>query len=112
MQTIEAVISLLVLLSFSIPFLISAPLQDTSLYQLQIAGDIWRVLYLKGDLYPLDKYEMQKDADKIKLLTGLDVCFDEMDVCTGLVDDGLVVKKTILTDLGFQRVTMRIGVEE
>ncbi len=57
MQTVEAILSLLVFSSISASFLSvmddQAPLDD-SLYRLQLAEDAWRVLYLRGDLRDLD----------------------------------------------------------
>ncbi len=51
MQTIEALISLMFLVAMASALL--APLQgqaiDDSLYRAQLAGDAWRVLYLRGD---------------------------------------------------------------
>ena len=51
MQTIEATISLLVLLTISLSLLQILPEQkiDDSLYRMQLAEDAWRVLYLRGD---------------------------------------------------------------
>lgn len=51
MQTVEALISLMFLVAMASALL--APLQgqaiDDSLYRAQLAGDAWRVLYLRGD---------------------------------------------------------------
>ncbi|NYZ74412.1 hypothetical protein H0O00_04680 [Candidatus Micrarchaeota archaeon] len=57
MQSIEAVISLVVFLSIISFLLISSgePRNiDDSLYRIQLAEDAWRVLYLRGDLQGLN----------------------------------------------------------
>jgi hypothetical protein len=48
MKTIEAIISLMVLLSFSPLLIMDAPIPQTSLQEYQLAEDVWRVAYLKG----------------------------------------------------------------
>lgn len=48
MKTIEAIISLMVLLSFASLTLIQPPQQSTELAKYQLAEDVWRIAYLKG----------------------------------------------------------------
>ena len=48
MKTIEALISAMVLLSFSPLLIMEAPLPQTQLYKYQLAEDVWRVAYLEG----------------------------------------------------------------
>jgi hypothetical protein len=76
MQTIEALISLVVFLSMAILMLNSMqqPYQpDDSLYRMQLGGDIWRVLYLKGsfeDFDGLGRPALESDAIQIQDMTG------------------------------------------
>ncbi len=54
MQSIEAIISLMVLLlivSYMLTNAAQVPAIDDSLYRYQLTNDVWRVLYLKGDFY-------------------------------------------------------------
>jgi hypothetical protein len=49
MKTVEALISCMVLLSFSSIILLQAPYPDSSaLEQYRLADDVWRIAYLKG----------------------------------------------------------------
>lgn len=49
MKTVEALISCMVLLSFSSFILLQAPYQDSAaLGQYRLADDVWRIAYLKG----------------------------------------------------------------
>lgn len=48
MKTVEALISCMVLLSFSSFFLLSASYPEQSLERYRLAEDIWRIYYLKG----------------------------------------------------------------
>lgn len=49
MKTVEALISCMVLLSFSSFILLQAPHQDSgTLEQCRLAEDVWRIAYLKG----------------------------------------------------------------
>ncbi|MEM4272370.1 MAG: hypothetical protein QXH30_02175 [Candidatus Bilamarchaeaceae archaeon] len=49
MKTVEALISCMVLLSFSSIFLLQAPHANSSaLQQYRLAEDVWRIAYLKG----------------------------------------------------------------
>ena len=54
MQSIEAIISLMVLVlivSYMLTNAAQVPAIDDSLYRYQLTNDVWRVLYLKGDFY-------------------------------------------------------------
>jgi len=48
MKTIEAIISLMVLLSFASLTLIQPPQESSELTKYQLAEDVWRIAYLKG----------------------------------------------------------------
>ena len=80
MQIFEAMISLLVLISF-LSFVASeqhARAVDDSLYRYQLANDVWRVLYLRGDFKDFSFGELneardktEKDLDRMGKLTHL-----------------------------------------
>ncbi len=77
MQTIEALLSLTVFLLITSAILIESQVShspDDSLYRMQLAGDIWRVLYLKGNFENLDdagRVVFESDATRIRDMTGL-----------------------------------------
>jgi len=48
MKTIEAIISMMVLLSFASLTLIQVPQSEPDFYKYQLTEDIWRIAYLKG----------------------------------------------------------------
>ncbi|VVC04149.1 Uncharacterised protein [Candidatus Bilamarchaeum dharawalense] len=55
MQSIEAFLSLLFFITILIPILPNTEQPDHSLYQIQLAEDVWRVLYLRGDFQSLSE---------------------------------------------------------
>ncbi|HID72692.1 TPA: hypothetical protein EYP38_02010 [Candidatus Micrarchaeota archaeon] len=80
MQTVEAMISLVILVAIisSMLLMLQQPHQlDDSLYKYQLANDAWRVLYLKGNFEGLDDEDelgrilLEEDAAEIKDMTGL-----------------------------------------
>ncbi len=77
MQAIEALISLQIFLiaGISIMLVSIAPRPiDDSLYRLQLAGDAWRVLYLRGDLAGLSddgRGAIENDMRALGDMTGL-----------------------------------------
>jgi len=82
MQTLEAMISFVFFLSISIPFILSIEEQrhvDDSLYRIQLAEDVWRVLYLRGnfaDFQDTERDELEKEFQLIGNETGLCVFMD------------------------------------
>lgn len=82
MQTLEAMISFVFFLSVSTPLLLSLEEQrhvDDSLYRIQLAEDVWRVLYLRGnfaDFQDADRDELEKEFQLIGNETGLCVFMD------------------------------------
>ena len=88
MQSMESVLSLfflVFLISFFLPLLPSARVDD-SLWKIQIANDIWRVLYLRGDFnYFQDvwndpsKIRLHADCNDITSKTGICIEFDATD---------------------------------
>lgn len=93
MQTLEAIFSLFMLVLLSMPLLaLEEKPTDNSLYRLQLANDVWRVLYLKGDFkdFSFDKNNpvharAEADLDKITELTGICVFIsgEQLTSCRG-----------------------------
>ncbi len=80
MKFIEATISLLVFLIFITTVLAGATAHktDDSLYRYELASDVWRVLYLRGDFHNFAEDSLnpardatEKDLTRITDLTGL-----------------------------------------
>lgn len=69
MQTMEAVLSLMVLVSVSSLLLQPGePPLDSSLYRMQLAEDSWRVLYLKGSFRDFGASAHAKLEEDLELL--------------------------------------------
>ena len=84
MQTIEAVISLVFLILICSTILLTMPEQriDDSIYRMQLAEDVWRVLYLRGDLNGFSSSQsIVKKASETKIENDLDVIGSEMGLC-------------------------------
>ncbi len=75
MQTLEAVISFSVFMLFTTYVLLQIDDYsgaDDSLYRYQLANDVWRVLYLRGDFENLqDESDLDGELDEIDSMTGL-----------------------------------------
>ena len=113
MNTLEAIFSFLVLVSLLPLFLgIQTYSVDSSHYDLKLAEDIWRVLYLNGDLEYFDKNSLNKDLEKIEDLTSLCVYMEEEDVASCIPDETTVVIKRIAFINGNPKIiTIVIGVK-
>lgn len=113
MQTIEAIISLLVFLSI-LPLVLSSiesHVPDDSLYRLHLANDVWRVFYLRGDFEDFDKAALNRDAGRITKLTGLCIGFEEEDVTSCVSDSELIrIKKTAIVGGIPKTITMAVSV--
>ena len=70
MKTIEAIISLMVLLSFASLSLIHPPQELSELTKYQLAEDVWRIAYLKG-CFEQDTPEFPS-IDSAEFLSALD----------------------------------------
>lgn len=77
MQSLEAILSLLFLISIVSPLLIPSNGNeiDDSLYRIQLAEDIWRVLYLRGDFHEFG------DTKRTFIETEFELIGDETDLC-------------------------------
>lgn len=81
MQTLEAILSFFFFVLITSAMLYSWGYVDSldySLYRMQLAGDVWRVLYLRGsfdNLWSIDSFpeSAHQDAERIEELTGLRV---------------------------------------
>jgi hypothetical protein len=103
LKTVEALIALVVLLSFSSFQLLHQPVQHSSLYQYELAEDAWRVIWLKGGFQPsqhdewmgetfgINVGEMDESADKITELTGLCVEMDSLQATSCVPGEGAIV---------------------
>ncbi len=82
MQTLEAIISLLFLVTF-LSFVASeqhAKAIDDSLYKYQLANDVWRVVYLRDGI-ETDKYK--EDVKRIGEITNLCISINDIANCEG-----------------------------
>jgi hypothetical protein len=80
MQSAEAILSMLILFSIvtTITQYVRPAALDDSLYHYQLTGDVWRVLYFRGDFQNLTlsspntaRDKLEKDLETIHGLTGL-----------------------------------------
>jgi hypothetical protein len=120
MQSIEAVISLLVFLSLSAMFIaqLGQPNPpDDSLYRLQLAEDAWRVLYLQNhfhDFSNASRQALEEDMRNITEETGLCIFMDGTDItsCRGGDERHTMtasLSKTIIKDGKPKTVSFSIG---
>lgn len=115
MQTIEAIISLLVFLSI-LPLILSSVephVPDDSLYRLHLANDIWRVFYLRGDFEDFNKLALNRDANQITELTNLCIGFEEEDVTSCVSDVELIkIRKIAFVNGNPKWITMKVSVKK
>lgn len=112
MNTLEAILSFLILLSL-LPVLLTIQdyTIDTSHYNLKLAEDVWRVLYLKNDLRGFDKINLNKDLKEIYELTSLCVLIEEEDVASCIPNEATVVIKRVAFINGNPKtITIQVGV--
>lgn len=119
LKTVEALISLAVLLSFLSFSLLHYPVQHSRMYEYELAEDAWRVIYLRGGLGPgwgaeevlgPDRDKMNGDAERITELTGLCVAMDGLQVASCLPGEGaMVLHKTVFSGGAPVEVLFRIG---
>ena len=106
MHTLEAVFSLIVFVGFSTMLTLGADAPtDYSLYQYQLANDVWRVLYLRHGVALLYNPSIAaEDMEEITSETGLCIESDFYSTCE--VEEGITIKKP--TVLG--GVQIKVGV--
>jgi len=130
-KTLEAAISLVVLVSFLSFGLLHYPVQHSRMHEYELAEDAWRVLYLRGGFGPEwkldegclnlddgcgvlgpDETRMNVDAERITELTGLCVAMDGLQVASCLPGEGaLVLHKTVSSGGGQMTFAFRMGPE-
>ncbi len=130
-KTLEAAISLVVLVSFLSFGLLHYPVQHSQLYEYELAEDAWRVLYLRGGFEPLWKLadgcsgledgcgvlwpnedKMNVDVERITELTGLCVAMDGLQVASCLPGEGAIVLHKTVSSGGEQMTfAFRMGPE-
>jgi hypothetical protein len=119
LKTVEALVSLLVVLSFLSFGLVHHPVQHSQLYRYELAEDAWRVVYLRGGLLPCenakgllgpDEHAMNRDVDRIQEIAGLCFEMDKLQVASCLPgEEAVVLHKTVYGPLGPFPVEVRVG---
>ena len=119
LKTVEALISLAVLLSFFSFSLLHYPVQHSRMYEYELAEDAWRVVYLRGGFGPewgagkllgLDEGRLNEGAGRITEITGLCVAVDGLHVASCLPGEGaMVLHKTVSSGGAPTGVLFRMG---
>ena len=123
MKMVEALISLVVLLSFTSLSILHAPHHPSQLQKYQLAEDVWRVAYLKGCFnqsldYPVGAENQVENClnpvlREIEQETGLPIAFYspiEAAAGPGLPgENSILLKKTIILDGAPRIVEVRVG---
>jgi hypothetical protein len=118
MQTVEAVLSFLAFaaISSSLMMAVHPVPQDDSLYRLQLAEDVWRVLYLRGDLAPgsgEDGLALESDVRGIGDEAGLCVFIRGIETanCRGGPEREMTVSvsRTMFVNGSLRSVTLSLG---
>ena len=116
MQTIEGFLSLLFFISILVLLIPDTKPIDYSLYQLQLADDIWRVLYLRGylsDLSDARRAIIESDMTEIGSQTALCIFMDGIQFTNCRSGDNHVIilslKKTVLTGGYPRQITFSIA---
>ena len=120
MQTFEALFSLFVFCLLAAQFLVfeEKPI-DNSLYRLQLANDVWRALYLKGDFedFSFNKGNQARDnaeADlkEITEMTGICVFIngEQLTSCRGIKtgEHMITTEKLLIVDGVPQKVQLTL----
>jgi len=113
MNTIEAILSLMIFILIIFTFItVPTPELDISLYKLKLAEDIWRILYLKGELTNFQEDKILEDLNKIKELTGLCVSINwkEESIKTCEPSEFVVVKRIAFINSSPEMISIKIGV--
>jgi len=119
MQSIEAMLSLLIFLSIAALAIAADPGPppiDDGLYRVQLAEDAWRVLYLRGDFKDFrgERGAIEADMETIGGLTGLCLFMDgiEFTNCRGGENphEGQIsLRRTVLLDGNPMTVTFTLS---
>ncbi len=114
MNTIEAVLSLMVFVLIISSFTsVPTPELDDSLYKLKLSEDVWRILYLKGDLKDFQDDKILEDLEEIKELTGLCVSINwkEESINTCEPSQFVVVKRIAFINGSPEMISIKVGAD-
>jgi hypothetical protein len=115
MQLLEASLSFMVLVSCSSMLLLEEPDHiDDSLHRLQLAEDIWRVLYLRGALDGMERDRLEPELAAIGQETGSCIFIEGVQYtnCRGPGEPHMLtasMQKTVLVNGTPQRVSFSFG---
>ena len=116
MQTLESIISLFFFISITTSILVyySPEKIDDSLYRLQLAEDVWRVLYLRDVFHDSPSREfLESEFEIIEEETGLCIFLDGIEItsCRGGEEHHMIasVTRTIIYDGSPKTHTFSIG---
>jgi hypothetical protein len=118
MQTLEAMISLVFFIwaaTLAVSSYDSQP-PDDSLYRLQLAGDAWRVLYLRGELQDVsDIKSLEPAIDEIGRQSGLCLFIEGIEATScrgGTISHEISVSlpRTLIVGGAPKRVTLSLGI--
>ncbi len=113
MKTVEAIVALLVFLLILQLFNPTVRPVDSSLYQIQLANDIWRVFQLRGDLQGFNKLKLNADANEVTKLTSLCIEFDEEDVTSCIPKSNIAqISRMVIIDDQPKKITVKVGTEK
>lgn len=115
-QTIEGFLSLLFFISILVLLIPSAKQIDYSLYQLQLADDAWRVLYLRGnfiDFSDVNRPAIEADMVEIGAQTGFCLFIDGIQFTNCRSGDNHIIlmsiQRTVLSGGSPRQVTFSIA---
>ncbi|MFH1520799.1 MAG: hypothetical protein ABID61_04085 [Candidatus Micrarchaeota archaeon] len=116
MQTVEGILSLLFFISILLLLVPEVKPIDYSLYQLQLADDVWRILYLRGnfnDFADAKRVIIELDMAKIGDQTGLCFFIDGIQFTNCRSGDNHVIlitlKRTVISAGSPRQVTFSIA---
>ncbi len=125
LQLIEAMISLMFLLVATTFIVSSVPSHhvDDSLYRLQLANDVWRVLYLRDDFRDFSLTD-PLNPSRTKTLDDIHFVGEESSLCIFIrggqlsncafqnISNTVSVKKLVIADGQPEQVTLSIAIKE
>lgn len=121
MQTLEAILSFLMLVSITNMLLYghSVHTLNDSVYKYQLAGDFWRVLYLRGDFTNLTltststiRDDLAKDLKQIHNLTGVCTYFSGIratSCATKNTEKTLTINRYVIINEKQKKVTLTLA---
>lgn len=111
MQSLEAIFSLIFLLSILSTIPIEKEKQDNSLYLLFLAEDSWKVLYLKNVFHEINREETEYRLKEISELTGF--CYYLSGIrytsCRGNPTENIISINKLIYDGSLKNVTFSLS---